>query len=59
MALVLPLRLFRPQEQYVQELASPPYDVLNHEEAVKMAAASPLSFLRVEKSGLTCRTRWR
>ena len=50
MALVVPLRLLRPRETYVMAVASPPYDVLSRDEAVKIASGNPLSFLRVEKS---------
>jgi uncharacterized protein (DUF1015 family) len=50
MALVVPLKVLRPREAYVRAVASPPYDVLSRDEAVKMAAGNPLSFLRVEKS---------
>jgi uncharacterized protein (DUF1015 family) len=50
MALVVPLRVLRPKETFVSAVASPPYDVLSFDEAVKMASDSPLSFLRVEKS---------
>jgi uncharacterized protein (DUF1015 family) len=50
MALVIPLRVLRPKEEFVRVVASPPYDVLSHDEAVKMASVNPLSFLHVEKS---------
>jgi len=50
MALVVPLRVLRPREEFVSAVASPPYDVLSRDEAVKMASGNPLSFLRVEKS---------
>ena len=50
MALVVPLRVLRPRETDVRAVASPPYDVLSCDEAVKMASGNPLSFLRVEKS---------
>lgn len=50
MALVVPLRMLRPKEEFVRAVASPPYDVLSHDEAVKMASGNPLSFLHVEKS---------
>ena len=50
MALVIPLRVLRPKEEFVRAVASPPYDVLSHDEAVKMASVNPLSFLHVEKS---------
>ena len=50
MALVVPLRLWRPREECVRAVAAPPYDVLSRDEALKMAAGNPLSFLHVEKS---------
>jgi uncharacterized protein (DUF1015 family) len=50
MALVIPLRMLRPKEEFVGVVASPPYDVLSHDEAVKMASLNPHSFLHVEKS---------
>ena len=50
MALVVPLRLWRPREELVGAVASPPYDVLSRDEAAELAACNPLSFLRVEKS---------
>jgi uncharacterized protein (DUF1015 family) len=50
MALVVPLRIMRPQETFVSAVAAPPYDVLSRDEALKMVAGNPLSFLHVEKS---------
>jgi len=50
MALVVPLRVLRPREAFVSAVASPPYDVLSRDEAIKMASGNPLSFLHVEKS---------
>jgi uncharacterized protein (DUF1015 family) len=50
MALVVPLRVLRPREEFVSAVASPPYDVLSRDEAVIMASGNTLSFLRVEKS---------
>lgn len=50
MALVVPLKLWRPQAAFVRDVASLPYDVLSREEAVARAAGIPLSFLHVEKS---------
>jgi uncharacterized protein (DUF1015 family) len=50
MALVVPLKVMRPAEQWVSAVAAPPYDVLSRAEALKMAAGNPLSFLHVEKS---------
>lgn len=50
MAVVVPFKALRPQRQYVKAVASCPYDVVTIEEARKIAAGNPLSFLRVEKS---------
>lgn len=50
MAEIVPFKALRPQKQYVKAVASPPYDVVNREEAQKIAAGNPLSFLHVEKS---------
>jgi uncharacterized protein (DUF1015 family) len=50
MAELVPFKALRPQKQYVKAVASPPYDVLNREEAQKIAEGNPLSFLHVEKS---------
>lgn len=44
------LRLLKPLDRYVKEVAAKPYDVVNYEEARAIAASNPLSFLRVEKS---------
>jgi uncharacterized protein (DUF1015 family) len=50
MSLVVPFRALRPRKPYVNEVAAPPYDILNVAEARRLVAANPLSFLRVEKS---------
>ncbi len=49
MSLIKPFRGFRPTGEKVSLVASPPYDVLNTEEARKMAGDNPLSFLHVVK----------
>ncbi|HPM76491.1 MAG TPA: DUF1015 family protein [bacterium] len=46
---VRPFRGFRPKTEYVNEIASPPYDVLNSAEAREMAKGNALSFLHVVK----------
>ena len=38
-----------PQKEIVDKLISPPYDVLNTEEAKEMAKGNEMSFLRVSK----------
>lgn len=50
MALIVPFRAVRPRKPFVKDVASYPYDVLNAEEAGRLARANPLSFLHVEKS---------
>ncbi|MCP4676852.1 MAG: DUF1015 domain-containing protein [Deltaproteobacteria bacterium] len=49
MSIIKPFRGFRPIREKVASVASPPYDVLNSEEARKMAGDNPLSFLHVVK----------
>ena len=47
---IRPFRGLRPHPDHVKAIASPPYDVLNSEEARRMAQDNPLSFLRVVKA---------
>ncbi len=49
MARIEPFRGWRPRPEFAEKVASPPYDVLNSEEARAMAAGNPLSFLHVVK----------
>ena len=49
MAEVHPFRGFRPPGEYVKEVASRPYDVLNSEEAREEVKGNPRSFLHVVK----------
>jgi uncharacterized protein (DUF1015 family) len=53
MSAVYPLRGFRPRPDVAAKVASPPYDVLDSDEARKMAGDNPLSFLRVVKPEIT------
>jgi len=46
---VRPFRGYRPKPELVEKIASPPYDVLNSDEARQMAAGNDLSFLHVIK----------
>ncbi len=39
----------RPKESLVDQIASPPYDVLSSQEAKTMAAENPISFLHINK----------
>jgi uncharacterized protein (DUF1015 family) len=50
MSVILPFKAFRPQRQFVEAVASCPYDVVNVEEARNIVRDNPLSFLHVEKS---------
>ncbi len=47
MATVLPFRALRPAPGHAQEVASVPYDVVNTEEARRLAEGKPRSFLHV------------
>jgi len=49
MARIEPFRAWRPVPEKAELVASPPYDVLNSDEAREMAAENPLSFLHVVK----------
>jgi len=46
---VRPFRGIRPKPELADRIASPPYDVVNSQEAREMAAGNPLSFLHVVK----------
>jgi uncharacterized protein (DUF1015 family) len=50
MSVVIPFKALRPHRQFVQAVASCPYDVVNVEEARNIVRNNPLSFLHVEKS---------
>lgn len=49
MSRIKPFRALRPARQFAEQVASPPYDVLNSAEARAMAANNPHSFLHVNK----------
>lgn len=49
MATVRPFRGLRPRPDLAHEIASPPYDVLNSDEARALVRDNPNSFLRVNK----------
>jgi uncharacterized protein (DUF1015 family) len=49
MSKIKPFRALRPLPEKANAVASPPYDVLNSEEARVLAADNPLSFLHVSK----------
>ena len=50
MADVQPFRGILPAADKAAEVAAPPYDVMDRQEAVEMVAGKPLSFLRVTRS---------
>ena len=50
MAKIKPFRALRPHNEFAEQLASRPYDVLNSEEARKEAEGNLLSFLHVTKA---------
>jgi uncharacterized protein (DUF1015 family) len=50
MAHIQPFQALRPHNEYAENVASRPYDVLNSDEARKEAEGNPLSFLHVTKS---------
>ena len=45
-----PFRGYRPRSGLINQVASPPYDVMNEQEAREMAAGNPLSFLHVVRA---------
>ncbi len=55
MSIVVPFRALRPRKDCVRQVASHPYDVLDWEEAKRLALDNPLSFLHVEKSEIDLR----
>ena len=50
MSIIRPFKALRPHNEYAEQVASRPYDVLNSEEARKEAEGNPISFLHVTKS---------
>ena len=52
MSIVKPFRGLHPKTEYAKEIASPPYDVLNAQEARKLVQKNPNSFLRINKAEL-------
>ena len=49
MPLINPFRGLRPLPERAADVAAPPYDVLNTEEARARAAGKPWSFLHISK----------
>lgn len=50
MATVRPFRAIRPAQKYADKVISLPYDVMNRQEAAKMAEGNPYSFLHICRS---------
>ena len=50
MPLIKPFRGLRPSAHHAADVAAPPYDVLNSEEARQRAAGKPWSFLHISKA---------
>lgn len=50
MITVKPFSALRPEVKYAKECAALPYDVMSSEEARKMAAGKPYSFLHIDKA---------
>jgi uncharacterized protein (DUF1015 family) len=50
MAIIKAFKGYRPRKDIVEKVASPPYDVINTEEARELAKDNPLSFLHVVRS---------
>ena len=50
MAIIKPFKALRPKQEISKQLASPPYDVLNSDEARIAAKGNPVSFLHITKS---------
>jgi uncharacterized protein (DUF1015 family) len=49
MARIKPFRALRPPKQLAGEVAAPPYDVMNTDEARSMAKGNPCCFLHVSR----------
>lgn len=54
MAVIKPFKGLRPPQEIVKELACLPYDVMNSEEAAKMAEGKTRSLLRITKAEIEC-----
>ena len=50
MPVIKPFKAFRPEPDLVTKVASPPYDVLNSQEARQLVKDNPYSFLHVNKA---------
>jgi uncharacterized protein (DUF1015 family) len=54
MAIIKPFKGLRPPTEVVEELACLPYDVMNSEEAARMAEGKEKSLLRITKAEIEC-----
>ena len=54
MAIIKPFKGLRPPKEIVEELACLPYDVMNSDEAAKMASGKEKSLLRITKAEIEC-----
>lgn len=54
MAIIKPFKGLRPPREIVEELACLPYDVMNSEEAAKMAEGKEKSLLRITRAEIEC-----
>lgn len=54
MAIVKPFRGLRPPKQFAEETACLPYDVMNSDEAAKMAAGKSRSLLHITRAEIDC-----
>lgn len=54
MAIIKPFKGLRPPREIVEELACLPYDVMNSDEAAKMAEGKEKSLLRITKAEIEC-----
>ncbi|MCL2294892.1 MAG: DUF1015 family protein [Spirochaetes bacterium] len=50
MAAIRPFQAFRPKPEFAEKVAALPYDVLDREQALKIAKDNPYSFLHVDKA---------
>lgn len=50
MPVIKPFKALRPKPDLVTKVASPPYDIINREEAYQMAKDNPYSFLHINKA---------
>ena len=49
MAFIKPFKGVRPKKELAEKVAALPYDVMNTEEAIRMAAGNPVSFLHISR----------